>query len=103
MLALSVPAGAMVAVGSLNLIYQFWVHTQAIRRLGPLERILVTPANHRVHHASNPEYLDKNFGGVFILWDRLLGTYQDERADYPCWPTTRAGKALIRSGRTPIY
>ena len=83
MLALGVPAELMVAVGSLNLIYQFWVHTQAIRRLGPLERILVTPANHRVHHASNPEYLDKNFGGVFILWDRLLGTYQDERADYP--------------------
>ena len=83
MLALGVPATLMVAVGSLNLIYQFWVHTQAIHRLGPLERILVTPANHRVHHASNPEYIDKNFGGVFILWDRLLGTYEDERADCP--------------------
>ena len=83
MLALGVPATLMVAVGSLNLIYQFWVHTQAIHRLGPLERILVTPANHRVHHASNPEYIDKNFGGVFILWDRMLGTYEDERADCP--------------------
>ena len=83
MLALGVPAQLMVAVGSLNLIYQFWVHTQAIHRLGPLERILVTPANHRVHHASNPEYIDKNFGGVFILWDRVLGTYEDERADCP--------------------
>ena len=83
MLALGVPAELTVAVGSLNLIYQFWVHTQAIHRLGPLERILVTPANHRVHHASNPEYIDKNFGGVFILWDRLLGTYEDERADCP--------------------
>ena len=83
MLALGVPAELMVAVGSLNLIYQFWVHTQAIHRLGPLERILVTPANHRVHHASNPEYIDKNFGGVFILWDRMLGTYEDERADCP--------------------
>ncbi len=83
MLALGVPAELMVAVGSLNLIYQFWVHTQAIHRLGFLERILVTPANHRVHHASNPEYIDKNFGGVFILWDRLLGTYEDERADCP--------------------
>lgn len=83
MLALGVPAELMVAVGSLNLIYQFWVHTQAIHRLGFLERILVTPANHRVHHASNPEYIDKNFGGVFILWDLLLGTYEDERADCP--------------------
>jgi len=78
-----VPAELMVAVGSLNLIYQFWVHTQAIHRLGPLERILVTPANHRVHHASNPEYIDKNFGGVLILWDRMLGTYEDERANCP--------------------
>jgi alkylglycerol monooxygenase len=79
-----VPAPVVVTVGSLNLIYQFWVHTEHIRRLGPLEWIFVTPSNHRVHHARNPEYIDKNYGGVFILWDRLFGTFKDERADMPC-------------------
>jgi alkylglycerol monooxygenase len=79
-----IPAAVIVTVGSLNLIYQFWVHTEHIRRLGPLEWILVTPSNHRVHHARNPEYIDKNYGGVFILWDRLFGTFTDERADTPC-------------------
>jgi alkylglycerol monooxygenase len=79
-----VPAAVVITVGSLNLIYQFWVHTEHIRRLGPLEWILVTPSNHRVHHARNPEYIDKNYGGVFILWDRLFGTFQDERKDVPC-------------------
>jgi alkylglycerol monooxygenase len=79
-----VPAAAVITVGSLNLIYQFWVHTEHIRRLGPLEWIFVTPSNHRVHHARNPEYIDRNYGGVFIVWDRLFGTFQDERADLPC-------------------
>lgn len=79
-----VPAAAVVTVGSLNLIYQFWVHTEHIRRLGPLEWILVTPSNHRVHHARNTEYIDKNYGGVFILWDRLFGTFKDERPGAPC-------------------
>jgi sterol desaturase/sphingolipid hydroxylase (fatty acid hydroxylase superfamily) len=78
------PASAVITVGSLNLIYQFWVHTEHIRRLGPLEWVFVTPSNHRVHHARNPEYIDKNYGGVFILWDRLFGTFKDERADLPC-------------------
>lgn len=79
-----IPPAAVVTVGSLNLIYQFWVHTEHIRRLGPLEWLFVTPSNHRVHHARNPEYIDKNYGGVFILWDRLFGTFQGERADTPC-------------------
>ncbi len=79
-----VPAAVVVTVGSLNLIYQFWVHTEHIRRLGPLEWILVTPSNHRVHHARNPEYLDKNYGGVFILWDRMFGTFKDEMPEVPC-------------------
>jgi len=81
---IGVPAPVVVTVGSLNLIYQFWVHTEHVRRIGPLEWILVTPSNHRVHHARNPEYLDRNYGGVFILWDRLSGTFQDERPDIPC-------------------
>ena len=79
-----VPAAVVVTVGSLNLIYQFWVHTEHIRRLGPFEWIFVTPSNHRVHHARNPEYLDRNYGGVFILWDRMFGTFKDEMPSVPC-------------------
>jgi len=79
-----VPSGVIITVGSLNLIYQFWVHTEHIRRLGPLEWLLVTPSNHRVHHARNPCYIDRNYAGVFILWDRLFGTFEDERAEEPC-------------------
>jgi alkylglycerol monooxygenase len=78
------PASAIITVGSLNLIYQFWVHTEHIRRLGPVEWVFVTPSNHRVHHARNECYLDKNYGGVFILWDRMFGTYQDERTEERC-------------------
>ncbi len=69
---------------SLNLIYQFWVHTEHVGELGVIEKIMVTPSNHRVHHAKNPMYIDKNYGGVFILWDRLFGTYQPELTDQPC-------------------
>jgi hypothetical protein len=78
---LGMPAEVFVTVASANLIYQFWVHTRFVRTLGPLEYVLVTPMNHRVHHARNPEYIDKNYGGFFILWDRLFGTYkaQDPR------------------------
>jgi sterol desaturase/sphingolipid hydroxylase (fatty acid hydroxylase superfamily) len=64
----------------LNLIYQFWIHTELIPKLGILELIFNTPANHRVHHASNSQYIDKNYGGVLILFDRLFGTYQSEQA-----------------------
>ncbi len=78
------PAEMLIAVGSLNLIYQFWVHTEHVRRIGFLEYILVTPSNHRVHHAKNPCYIDRNYGGVFILWDRLFGTFEDERENEPC-------------------
>jgi sterol desaturase/sphingolipid hydroxylase (fatty acid hydroxylase superfamily) len=68
---------------ALNLLYQFWLHAPWIARLGPLERLLNTPAHHRVHHASNPEYLDANFGGVLIVFDRWFGTYREELADVP--------------------
>ena len=72
------PPEILVAVGSLNLLYQFWVHTQAIDQMPRwYEFIFVTPSNHRVHHAKNKMYVDKNFGGVF-LWDRLFGTFQPE-------------------------
>lgn len=75
------PAYVMISVGTLNLVYQFWVHTQHVDRLGVLDYLLVTPSNHRVHHAKNPSYIDKNYGGFFIIWDRLFGTFCDERKD----------------------
>ena len=62
----------------ISLLYQFWVHTKTIRSLGPLEWIMNTPSHHRVHHASNARYLDKNHAGIFIIWDRLFGTFQKE-------------------------
>lgn len=69
--------------------YQFWTHTQLIGRLGVLEWVLVTPSHHRVHHARNPRYLDKNFGGMLIVWDRLFGTFEPER-DAPVYGVVTA-------------
>jgi sterol desaturase/sphingolipid hydroxylase (fatty acid hydroxylase superfamily) len=74
----------VLAALALNLLYQFWIHADWISKLGWLEYVLNTPSAHRVHHASNPEYLDANFGGVLIVFDRLFGTYIEERADVPC-------------------
>jgi len=68
----------VVTVHSINLLYQFWLHTQLVGRLGPLEWILNTPSHHRVHHGSNPRYLDRNYGGILIVWDRLFGTFEPE-------------------------
>jgi alkylglycerol monooxygenase len=81
---IGVPAEVVVVVGALNLVYQFWVHTEHVPELGGLEYVFVTPSNHRVHHAQNDCYLDKNFGGVFIVWDRLFGSYQRELQSEPC-------------------
>ena len=72
------------SVLTLNLLYQFWIHVTWIPRLGWLEYVLNTPSSHRVHHASNTAYLDANFGGVLIVFDRLFGTYVAERDDLPC-------------------
>ena len=77
------PLEVLLVVSAGNLIYQFWVHTQLIRRLGVLDYVLVTPSNHRVHHAQNERYIDKNYGGVLILWDRMFGTFEDESSDEP--------------------
>ena len=68
----------------LNLLYQFWLHADWFPRLGWLEGVFNTPSNHRVHHARNPEYLDANFGGVLVVFDRLFGTYIPERDDVAC-------------------
>ncbi|HEU4412206.1 MAG TPA: sterol desaturase family protein [Polyangiaceae bacterium] len=65
---------------AISLLYQFWLHTEAVGSLGPFERVFNTPSHHRVHHGSNPEYLDKNHAGIFILWDKLFGTFAPERA-----------------------
>lgn len=70
---------AVAVMSAINLAYQFWLHTDVVGRLGPLEWILNTPSHHRVHHASNAEYVDRNFGGIVILWDRLFGTFAEER------------------------
>jgi sterol desaturase/sphingolipid hydroxylase (fatty acid hydroxylase superfamily) len=73
------PAMILTCTG-VSLLYQFWIHTEAIDRLGWFERIFNTPSHHRVHHGSNLEYLDRNHAGILILWDRLFGTFEPERA-----------------------
>jgi alkylglycerol monooxygenase len=83
MFVLGIPAEVVVTTGALNLIYQFWVHTQHVPKLGWYEWIFVTPSNHRVHHAQNDRYLDRNYGGLFIIWDRLFGTFQEELEEDP--------------------
>ena len=80
---LGVPEKVIAVVAPLHLFAQFWYHTRHIGKMGFLEYIIVTPAHHRVHHAINPEYLDKNYGQIFIFWDRMFGTYQEEQATIP--------------------
>jgi sterol desaturase/sphingolipid hydroxylase (fatty acid hydroxylase superfamily) len=81
---LGFPPAAVFGVLSLNLLYQFWLHATWIPKLGWLEYVFNTPSHHRVHHAANPEYLDANYGGVLIVFDRLFGTFIEEREDLPC-------------------
>lgn len=77
---LGVPPWLILVSGGLNLLYQFWVHTEVITRMPTwFEWLFNTPSHHRVHHGSNLVYLDKNYGGIFIVWDRLFGTFQQER------------------------
>jgi len=78
-----VPTQVIAVIAPVQLFAQFWYHTRMIGKMGWLEKIIVTPSHHRVHHAMNPEYLDKNFGQVFILWDKWFGTFQPELADVP--------------------
>ncbi len=73
--------GAMLA---LNLLYQFWLHTELVPRLGWFDRVFNSPSNHRVHHAVNGDYLDRNYGGVLMVFDHLFGTYQAERPGEVC-------------------
>ena len=76
------PPAMVFFVAALNLIYQFWIHTEAVGRLPRwVEAVMNTPSHHRVHHATNARYLDRNYAGVFIVWDRLFGTFEPERDD----------------------
>lgn len=80
---LGVPAEVIAVVAPLHLFAQFWYHTRHIGNMGFLEKIIVTPSHHRVHHAINKEYLDKNLGQIFIVWDKLFGTFQQELKEVP--------------------
>ena len=87
-ITLSVPYGLLALAGvrprlieqarGINLIYQFWIHTEAIKRLSWVEKVFNTPSHHRVHHGSNRQYLDRNHGSILILWDKLFGTFEEE-------------------------
>jgi alkylglycerol monooxygenase len=78
---LGVPTATYEVLIAASAVYQFWLHTRLVGKLGLLERLLNTPSNHRVHHAVNPRYLDRNYGGVLVLWDRIFGTYAEEREE----------------------
>ncbi len=79
-------------VGLIDLLHQYWVHTEMIGRLGWLDRVFVTPSNHRVHHGQNDYCIDRNYGGILILFGRLFGTYADERDD----------ERIVYGVRTPL-
>jgi sterol desaturase/sphingolipid hydroxylase (fatty acid hydroxylase superfamily) len=80
---LGVPAKVIAIIAPIHLFAQFWYHTRIIGKLGFLEKFLVTPSHHRVHHAMNPEYLDKNYGQILIIWDKLFGSFQPELPNVP--------------------
>jgi alkylglycerol monooxygenase len=84
------PPLVFVVVALIDLLYQFWIHTEQIRKLGWFDRVFASPSNHRVHHGVNDRYLDKNYGGIFILWDRWFGTFIDEDDAEPVIYGTRS-------------
>ncbi len=79
-----VPPEQYAIAGFVVLAYQFWIHTEHIGKLGWLDKVLTTPSNHRVHHAINDRYINKNYGAMLIIWDRLFGTFIEENEDEPC-------------------
>jgi sterol desaturase/sphingolipid hydroxylase (fatty acid hydroxylase superfamily) len=108
---LGFPPLMFLSVTAVNTLYQFWIHTRLIGRLGPLEGVLNTPSNHRVHHGRDPKYVDRNHGGTLIVWDRLFGTYQAEEEEpvygitkplaswNPVWANFHYWAELLRSAR----
>lgn len=92
------PEMIMLAQG-INLLYQYWIHTELIDRLGPLEWVFNSPSHHRVHHAKNAIYLDRNYAGIFIIWDRLYGSFQAELREEP----VRYGLTKDIASYNPVY
>lgn len=92
MALLGFPPDVFIAVALIDLLYQFWVHTEQIGKLGWFDRVFVSPSNHRVHHAVNDIYLDKNFGGILIIWDRLFGSFIEEQDN----------EAVVYGTRSPL-
>jgi sterol desaturase/sphingolipid hydroxylase (fatty acid hydroxylase superfamily) len=80
---LGVPPVVFITVALIDLLYQYWVHTELVRKLGWFDRIFVSPSNHRVHHGQNDYCIDRNYGGILIVWDRIFGTYAEERDEEP--------------------
>lgn len=112
------PPLVFVVVALIDLLYQYWVHTQQIGRLGWFDRWFCSPSNHRVHHAVNEPYLDRNYGGILIVWDRLFNSFQEELDSEVCvygtrdalrnWDPVAAnwqvyGRLLRKMGRTPRW
>ncbi|MCU6432189.1 sterol desaturase family protein [Undibacterium sp. Jales W-56] len=87
---LGYPVQVFIIVALIDLLYQFWIHTEQIDKLGWFDRVFVSPSNHRVHHGVNDLYLDKNYGGILILWDRLFGTFIEEQDAHPVVFGTRS-------------
>ncbi|MCX4240332.1 sterol desaturase family protein [Paraliomyxa miuraensis] len=90
---LGVPPVPYAIANGIVTLYQFWIHTELIGKLGPLEHVLNTPSHHRVHHAINPGYLDRNYGGIFIVWDRLFGSFAPEH-EVPIYGITKPLRSL---------
>jgi sterol desaturase/sphingolipid hydroxylase (fatty acid hydroxylase superfamily)/uncharacterized membrane protein YhhN len=84
-----VPPLVFAVVGLIDLLYQFWVHTEQVKKLGWFDRWFCSPSNHRVHHAIQDRYLDRNYGGILIIWDRIFGTFKEEDDREPCVYGTR--------------
>jgi sterol desaturase/sphingolipid hydroxylase (fatty acid hydroxylase superfamily) len=94
---LGLPPEVWLASYSVNLLYQFWIHTRLIGKLGPVEWVMNTPSHHRVHHGTNPAYIDKNYAGIFIIWDRAFGTFveEDEEPVYGTLSPLRSWNPLV--------
>lgn len=90
MAVLGFPLEVFVLVGLIDLLYQFWVHTEQVGKLGWFDRVFVSPSNHRVHHGVNEIYLDKNYGGMLVIWDRMFGTFIEEQDAQPVVYGTRS-------------
>jgi hypothetical protein len=111
MAVLGVPPEQFAIAGLVVLLYQFWIHTEHVGKLGWFDRIFSSPSNHRVHHAVNDQYLDKNYGGMLVIWDRLFGTFAEEeeacvygtrsplRSWNPVWAIAAEYAALVRTAR----